>query len=137
VVAIKDATGNVLRCQDLTRRLGDRLTVMSGDDGLTLGMMALGARGVISVSSNVLPGQVSEVARRMTAGNLGEARELHLSLLEWHGAMFSEPNPVPCKTALSLLGKMGADVRLPLLAASDATIVRLRSLLVQLGALEA
>ncbi len=137
VVALKDATGNVLRCQEVKRRLGDRLAVMSGDDGLTIGMMAVGASGVISVSSNVLPRRVSEVTRVMATGQLTEARALHMPLLEWHAAMFAEPNPVPCKVALCLLGKMGADVRLPLVGASDVTTTRVRNLLVQLGEIEA
>ena len=75
VVAIKDATGNVLRCQELKRRLGERLTVLSGDDALTLPMMAAGASGVISVTSNVRPREVSEVTRQIEAGSFGKARE--------------------------------------------------------------
>lgn len=121
VVAIKDATGNVLRCQDVVRRLGDRLTVLSGDDGLTVPMMAAGAQGVISVTSNVLPGAVSEVTRLALAGDYAAARAAHLALLEVHAAMFVEPNPAPAKAALASLGKMSDAVRLPLVAASEAT----------------
>jgi len=135
VVALKDATGNVLRCQELKRRLGDRLTVMSGDDGLTLGMMATGASGVISVSANVLPKQVSEVTAHLAAGDYGKARAAHYRLAPFHGLMFVEPNPAPCKLALALLGKMNADVRLPLLMAGDATRDRLRATLTELGEL--
>ena len=133
VVAIKDATGNVLRCQELKRRLGDRLTVMSGDDGLTLAMMALGARGVISVSSNVLPEKVSDVTTRMLAGDLVAARAAHFALLPFHELMFVEPNPVPAKTALSQLGKMRADTRPPLLPASDSTRQRIAAALEEHG----
>ncbi|KYF60063.1 4-hydroxy-tetrahydrodipicolinate synthase, partial [Sorangium cellulosum] len=82
VVAIKDATGHVLRCQELARRLGDRLTVLCGDDALTVAMMALGAKGVISVTSNVLPRETSAVTRKFLAGDLAGARAAHLSLLE-------------------------------------------------------
>ena len=121
VVGIKDATGNVLRCQELKRRLGDRLTVMSGDDALTVPMMASGASGVISVTSNVLPREVSEVTRLALAGDFAAARAKHLSLLELHGAMFVEPNPAPAKAALAALGRMNASVRGPLVPASDAT----------------
>ncbi len=121
VVGLKDATGNVLRCQELVRRLGDRLTVMSGDDALTVGMCATGARGVISVTSNVLPKPVSNVTRLIAAGEGSSARAAHLALLEIHGLMFVEPNPAPAKTALAHLGKMSDAVRLPLLAASPAT----------------
>ncbi len=133
IVAIKDATGNVLRCQELKRRLGDRLTVMSGDDGLTLGMMALGARGVISVTSNVLADKVSEVTRLMLAGDLAAARKAHFALLPFHELMFVEPNPVPAKTALSLLGKMSPAVRLPLLQAKESTCQRIAAALEEHG----
>lgn len=121
VVGLKDATGNVLRCQDMVRRLGDRLAVMSGDDALTLGMMATGARGVISVTSNVLPAEVSKVQRVFASGDLARARALHLSLLEIHGLMFVEPNPAPAKGALAGMRRMSPAVRLPLTAAGEAT----------------
>ncbi|WP_437876004.1 4-hydroxy-tetrahydrodipicolinate synthase [Sorangium sp. So ce513] len=121
VVAIKDATGHVLRCQELARRLGDRLTVLCGDDALTLAMMALGAKGVISVTSNVLPRETSAVTRKFLAGDLAGARAAHLSLLELHALMFVEPNPAPAKAALAALGRMSPAVRLPLAPAGDAT----------------
>jgi 4-hydroxy-tetrahydrodipicolinate synthase len=119
VVGVKDATGNVLRCQELKRRLGERLTVLSGDDALTLPMMSVGASGVISVTSNVLAREVSEVTRRVQAGDWAGAREAHLALLELHGLMFAEPNPAPAKAALAASGKMSPAVRLPLVPASE------------------
>jgi 4-hydroxy-tetrahydrodipicolinate synthase len=120
VVGIKDATGNVLRCQELVRVLGDRLTVLSGDDGLTLPMMAVGARGVISVTSNVRPRETSEVTRLALSGDFARARAQHLALLELHASMFVEPNPAPAKALLAAEGKMSASVRLPLVPASEA-----------------
>ena len=119
VVGLKDATGNVLRCQELKRRLGDRLTVLSGDDALTLPMMAAGASGVISVTSNVRPREVSEVTRLVLAGAWDAARAAHFALLELHGLMFVEPNPAPAKAALAATGMMSAAVRLPLVPASE------------------
>jgi 4-hydroxy-tetrahydrodipicolinate synthase len=103
------------------RRLGDRLAILSGDDALTLAMMALGAQGVISVTSNVLPRETSAVTRRFLAGDLAGARAAHLALLEVHGLMFVEPNPAPAKAALAALGRMSPAVRLPLSPAGDAT----------------
>ena len=88
---------------------------------LTLAMMATGARGVISVTSNVLPREVSEVTRRFAAGDLAGARAAHLALLEVHGLMFVEPNPAPAKAALAAMDRMSASVRLPLVPASEAT----------------
>ncbi|MEJ7735627.1 MAG: 4-hydroxy-tetrahydrodipicolinate synthase, partial [Polyangiaceae bacterium] len=119
VVGLKDATGNVLRCQELVSRLGARLTVMSGDDGLTVPMMAVGARGVISVSANVRPAATSAVTTAMLAGDLETARARHFALLDLHRAMFLEPNPAPAKAALAHEGKMQATLRLPLVPVSD------------------
>jgi 4-hydroxy-tetrahydrodipicolinate synthase len=124
VVGMKEATGNVLRCQELVRRLGDRLVVLSGDDGLTLPMMSVGARGVISVTSNVLPRAVSEVTSHVLAGRWEEARKAHLALLELHALMFVEPNPAPAKAALASMGHMNAKVRGPLVPASEAMASR-------------
>lgn len=125
VVGMKEATGNVLRCQELVRRMGDRLVVLSGDDGLTLPMMSVGARGVISVTSNVLPRAVSEVTSHVLAGRWEEARKAHLALLELHALMFVEPNPAPAKAALASMGRMSASVRGPLVPAGEATRARL------------
>ena len=81
VVALKDATGNVLRCQELKRRLGDRLTVLSGDDALTLAFGSVGASGVISVTSNVRPREVAAVTTALLANDYVRARACHLSLI--------------------------------------------------------
>lgn len=120
VVGLKDATANVLRCQELKRVLGDRLTILCGDDALTVPMMSVGASGVISVTSNVRPREVSEVTRLFLAGDLAGARAKHFALLPLHGLLFVEPNPAPAKAALAAAGKMSASVRLPLSPASEA-----------------
>jgi len=132
VVGLKDATGNVLRCQELKRVLGDRLAVMSGDDGLTLAMMSVGASGVISVTSNVRPREVSEVTRRFGAGDLAGARAAHFGLLPLHGLLFVEPNPAPAKAALAAEGKMNAAVRLPLAPCSEGLTKQLVGALAKL-----
>lgn len=129
VVATKEATGNVVRAQELVRRAGDRLSVLCGDDALTLPMIAVGARGVISVTSNVVPGDVAEVTRLALAGSFDEARRAHFALLPLHEAMFLEPNPTPVKAALALRGIGNGLCRLPLLAASSAVRERLSTLL--------
>jgi 4-hydroxy-tetrahydrodipicolinate synthase len=120
VVGIKDATGNVLRCQEIVRRLGDRLTVMSGDDALTLPMMACGARGLISTTSNLFPKPVAETCRLALAGDWNEARRIHFTMLPVYEAMFVEASPAPVKFALSQRGRIKATVRLPLVPASEA-----------------
>lgn len=133
VVGMKEATGNVLRCQELVHRLGDRLVVLSGDDALTLPMMSVGARGVISVTSNVLPSAVSAVTTAWLAGKTEEARRAHFALLELHGLLFVEPNPAPAKALLAHLGASGrsfpmtAAVRGPLAPASAGLVQRLEA----------
>jgi 4-hydroxy-tetrahydrodipicolinate synthase len=104
VVCVKEATGNVLRAQELVRRFGDKLSVLSGDDALTLPMIACGARGVISVASNVLPGEVSRAVRLALDGDFARARRAHLALLPVFDAMFVEANPGPVKAALAHRG---------------------------------
>jgi 4-hydroxy-tetrahydrodipicolinate synthase len=125
VVGVKEATGNVLRAQELVRTFGDELSVLSGDDALTLPMVACGARGVISVTSNVLPAQVARATRLALEGKVDEARKAHLSLLPVHEAMFLEANPGPVKAALAMRGVMKDVVRGPLVSAGEATRKRI------------
>lgn len=137
VVGLKDATGNVLRCQELARLLGDRLTVMCGDDALTLAMASVGASGVISVTSNVRPREVSEVTRRIAEGDLEGARRQHFALLPLHGLMFVEPNPAPAKAALAASGKMSPSVRLPLAPATEGLTKQVLAALAKLDEVKA
>jgi 4-hydroxy-tetrahydrodipicolinate synthase len=119
VVATKEATGNVLRAQEIARLMGDRMTVLSGDDSLTLPMIAVGARGVISVTSNVYPAEVVRVTRLALEGKFAEARKEHLALLKVHEVMFVEANPSPAKAALAHKLKISDAVRGPLVRASE------------------
>ena len=96
-------------------------SVMCGDDALTLPMMAVGATGVISVTSNVRPRAVSEVTRLARENAWDRARAAHLALLEVHTHMFVEPNPAPAKAALAAEGKMSDSVRLPLVPLSEGS----------------
>ncbi len=95
VVGLKDATANVLRCQELKRTLGDRLAVLCGDDGLTVPMMSVGASGVISVTSNVRPREVSEVTRAVPRGRSAGARAKHFALLPLHALSSSSRTRPP------------------------------------------
>ncbi len=124
VVALKEATGNILRAQQVIALLADRVAVFSGDDALTVGMMACGARGLISVTSNALPGAVSGVCKAMLRGDLDDARARHLALLPVYDAMFLETNPGPVKAALAAMGRIAPEVRLPLAWPSEATVTK-------------
>jgi 4-hydroxy-tetrahydrodipicolinate synthase len=121
VVATKEATGNVLRAQKLVQTMGPRMTVLSGDDALTLAMIAVGARGVISVTSNVAPAEVSRATRLALEGRASEALRAHLALMPLHEAMFLEPNPSPVKAALALKGMIGGGIRSPMAPCTEAT----------------
>jgi len=121
LIAVKDATGGLAYCQEVLRRAGDRVAVMCGDDGLTLPMMSVGVRGVVSVTSNIFPREVLRVVDAMEKGDLPIARREHLRLLPVHEAMFCEPNPQPCKAAGALRGWMRPTARPPMVEASEAT----------------
>jgi 4-hydroxy-tetrahydrodipicolinate synthase len=114
VIGLKDASGNVTYCQSLLARVGSRLSVLAGDDALTLPMMAVGARGVVSVTSNVLPEAVGRVVHAALDNRFDAARAEHLRLLSVHDAMFCAPSPGPVKTALAHKGAMSSKVRPPM-----------------------
>jgi 4-hydroxy-tetrahydrodipicolinate synthase len=121
VIGIKDASGGVTYCQDLLSRAGDRIVVLCGDDALTLPMISVGAAGVISVTSNLYPREISEVVEHARAGRLAEARARHVAQFQLHRALFAEPSPAPVKAALQRKGLFAfASVRPPLVEASEA-----------------
>lgn len=129
IVAIKEASGSLTQVSEILARAGDKITVISGDDFLTFPMMACGAKGVISVSANVIPDRVKAMVEATLKGDFSTARKLHLALLEFHTAMFIESNPVPVKTSLALLGMIEAGVRLPLVGMQEATLEKLKGVL--------
>lgn len=120
-VAIKEASGNVLRTQQIVARTGDRFRVLSGDDALTLGIMAVGGCGVVSVASNLVPREVAESVHRMRDGDLAGARAIQLRMLPLYEALFLETNPAPVKYALARQGLLAPEIRLPLVWPSEAT----------------
>jgi 4-hydroxy-tetrahydrodipicolinate synthase len=127
IVAIKDATGNLVRGSDLVAKVGDRMTVLSGDDGTAFPLYACGARGVISVVSNVAPRAMSDMWDAVKAGDWDRARKRHFELRVLNQMLFAEPSPAPTKAALSLLGRCAAEVRLPLVAATPGLVEQLRA----------
>jgi len=133
IIGIKDATGNVPRAGELVARLGDRMTVLSGDDATTFPLYALGARGVISVVSNVAPLAASDMWDAVAAGDWVRARRRHYELRVLSTLLFAEPSPGPTKAALAILGRCSTDVRLPMTPASPALVEQLRGELRTLG----
>ncbi len=129
IVAIKEASGSLTQVSEILAKAGDKIDVISGDDFLTFPMMACGAKGVISVSANAIPKRVKDMVEAASCGDFAMARRIHLELLEFHTAMFIESNPVPVKTTLELMGKLEANVRLPLVGMGDDTLEKLKTVL--------
>jgi len=132
VVSYKAASGTTEEVSALRLLCGDRLAIYSGDDGLTLPMLAVGAVGVVSVASHVAGPQISAMINAFLAGDLGRALELHEQLLPLNRALFSTTNPIPVKAALELCGWPVGAPRLPLLSASEAVKQRLSETLAAL-----
>lgn len=134
VIAVKDATGGLNYCQEVIRRAGDRVVVLCGDDGLVVPMMSVGVKGVVSVTSNILPREVLRVVQALESDSYAVARREHLRLLPVHEAMFQEPNPQPVKAAASLRGWMKAACRPPMVEACDETKANLKKVLEEYSA---
>jgi 4-hydroxy-tetrahydrodipicolinate synthase len=129
IVGVKDSTLSMNMISDVISLCGEEFDVLSGDDPMTLPMMALGGRGVISVASNVAPGAVSDMVSALLAGDFERGRELHFELLPLFRALFVETNPIPVKTAASLLGLCSDEMRLPLVSMSGENLHRLQETL--------
>ena len=135
VVAIKEASGNLTQVTDILRDRPDHYAVLSGDDELTLAIMALGGDGVISVVSNATPKGMSELCAAAGSGDFARAQRCHFKLLPWMRAAFVESNPVPLKAAMAMLGRMENRLRLPLVPLADAHAATVRTALEAAGAL--
>jgi len=133
VVGIKDATGNLVRGSELVARCGDQITILSGDDGTAFPLYAVGARGVISVISNVCPKQMSDMWDAAKAGDWERAKQRHHELRVMSAMLFNEPTPAPTKAALAILSRCTMDVRLPLVGATPKLVEDLRGELRTLG----
>ncbi|MGH7372269.1 MAG: 4-hydroxy-tetrahydrodipicolinate synthase [Candidatus Methylomirabilales bacterium] len=135
VVGMKEASGSLEQMTEVISLCGDRLTVVSGDDTLTLPLMAVGGKGVISVVANIVPKETAEMTRAALNGDWKRAKELHLRLFPLCKAMFYETNPIPVKTAMQLLGRLNGELRLPLCPMSQANRDKLQKALRAYGLL--
>jgi 4-hydroxy-tetrahydrodipicolinate synthase len=135
IAAVKEASGNMHQITDVLRGRPAEFSVLSGDDELTIQVMALGGDGIVSVISNVVPRAMAQLCAKMRAGDLAGAQEIHFQLLPWMRAAFVESNPLPVKAALAMLGRMQNVLRLPLVPLADAHVQTVRAALAQAGAL--
>ncbi len=132
-VGIKEATGNLAQVSDVIQESPSSFNVLSGDDFTVLPLMSLGGCGVISVTSNIMPAKMAALCAAFKAGDVQKARQIHYELMPLNKAMFVETNPTPAKTALAMMGKMDAEIRLPLCNLSHQNCDYLRGVLESVG----
>lgn len=134
IIAIKEAAGSVERVSAIKNVVPD-FTVLSGDDSLTVPMISVGAEGVVSVASNVIPRQMGDMVRAALAGDFSKARAMHAKYYPLFHDLFIDTNPVMVNEALALQGKIERAFRLPLCETTDANLERMRGTLANLGLL--
>jgi 4-hydroxy-tetrahydrodipicolinate synthase len=129
IVGIKEATGSLAQASEIVSRCGMNFDVISGDDVNALPIMAIGGKGVISVTANIAPKEVASMVHAFEDGRIDEARKLHYKLFSLNSAMFLQTNPIPVKTALGMMGKISSEMRLPLCPMPDELNEKLRNVL--------
>lgn len=137
IAAVKEASGNLAQMSEIIRRRPDHFAVISGDDPLTLGLIAAGGHGIVSVVSNALPRAMSDLTRKALSGDFGAAQAIHLRLTPYFSAAFIETNPLPVKASLAMMHRLGNVLRLPLVPMDPRHDARVREALVHAGALQA
>ena len=133
IMGIKEASGNIVQVMEIIAGVPDGFSVLSGEDSMTFPMMAAGARGVISVASNLVPDMMSSMVNGMLNGDIEKAREINYRLLPLFRHLFLETNPIPVKTGLMMMGKPAGSFRLPMCEMEERTKEILRGTLVDLG----
>ncbi len=133
IVATKEATGDMKQVSELIRLCGDRIAVISGDDFTTLPLLALGGKGAISVTANIVPKDMADMFNAWEKGDIATARQLHYKVEPLNAAMFIETNPIPVKTALVFMGRIAEEMKLPLCEMLPANKEKLRAVLKDAG----
>jgi 4-hydroxy-tetrahydrodipicolinate synthase len=136
IVAVKEASGNLSQIMEILRERPAHFAVLSGDDAVTLPLIALGGDGIVSVASNEVPDLMSRMTELALAGNWDEARALHYRLLPLMEINFIESSPGPVKAAMAMMGLLAENFRLPLVAITEKSRARVREVLRELGVLE-
>ncbi|HEU4685986.1 MAG TPA: 4-hydroxy-tetrahydrodipicolinate synthase [Nitrospira sp.] len=133
IVGIKEGSGSVQQVSDIVQACGERVTVLSGDDPLTLPMMAVGAKGVVTVTANLVPRDMVNLVKTFVSRQIEESRRIHFRLSPLFAALFYETNPIPVKEALGLMGKIDPELRLPLCPMGAETKNQLTRVLKDMG----
>ncbi len=135
IVGVKEASGNIAQMANVLHEVPPRFTVLSGDDAITIPLMALGGRGVISVASNEIPAEMTELARACLRGDYESARRIQAKYLPLMNVNFVESNPIPVKAALALMGLLEPVYRLPMCPPAPANLARIEKVLEAAGLL--
>ncbi|MBN2297369.1 MAG: 4-hydroxy-tetrahydrodipicolinate synthase [Deltaproteobacteria bacterium] len=133
IVGIKEASGDLVKCSYIVRDTDDDFCLLSGEDALNLPILCVGGTGAISVTANILPDKVSAMIAAWLGGDVSAAQNIHFELLEVNEVMFVETNPIPVKTALSMMGKINEEFKLPLCEITDANREKLSLVLKKYG----
>ena len=133
IVGVKEASGSLDQAGAIIQHTDDSFDVISGEDSLTFPMMAMGAKGVISVVANVAPKKMAQMCKAVLNNNMLEARKLHYELIDLSKAVFYETNPIPAKKAVYLMGLMENEIRLPLVEMTKENTEKLKKVMEKLG----
>ncbi len=133
IVAVKEASGNVEQMSEIIHLCGSDISLLSGDDAITLPILSIGGKGVVSVVGNIVPKDVLSMIAAFEKGNMAEALEWHYKLLPLNQSMFIETNPMPVKEAMNIIGMEVGDVRLPLVRMLPENREKLRGALEEYG----
>ncbi|MBI2144101.1 4-hydroxy-tetrahydrodipicolinate synthase [Candidatus Woesearchaeota archaeon] len=136
IIAVKEASGNLAQMMDVLDQFPNTFSVVSGDDNLTLPLMSMGGRGVISVVSNLVPRKVGDMCAAAARGDFAAARKLHFEMLPIFKAAFVETNPIPIKAAMGLAGLPAGPLRMPLCEMQPANMDKLKAALQKMGILK-
>ena len=136
VVGVKEASGNIAQVAAILNEVPSDFTVLSGDDAVTIPVMALGGRGIISVASNEIPREMTQLAQACLRGDFGSARAIQKRVFDLMSVNFIESNPIPVKAALGIMGLLDPVYRLPLVPPSPANLARIEKVLHSAGLLE-
>jgi len=135
IIGIKEGSGSLQQVSDIIQQCGDRFTVLSGDDPLTLPMMAIGAKGVITVTANIVPADMAAMVQAALEGHMDRAKALHYKMAPLFTALFYETNPIPVKEALAMMNKIDGELRLPMSPMAPDNRERLRQVMKDYGLL--
>lgn len=133
IVGVKEASGSLDQAGAIIQHTDDSFDVISGEDSLTFPMMAMGAKGVISVTANVAPKKMAQMCKAVLENNMIEARKLHYELIDLSKAVFYETNPIPAKKAVYLMGLIENEIRLPLVEMTKENTEKLKTVMKNLG----